>query len=114
VYARLGDTLRAAAMVDIGDETTDIRRHRIDSLRHQVQDTLPGLNLDGAQAWAGLRPATPASKPIIGAAPMARNLWLNIGHGALGFTLACGSAALLASLINGQPAAIDARPFAPT
>jgi D-amino-acid dehydrogenase len=52
--------------------------------------------------WAGLRPATPNSAPIIGATRYA-NLWLNVGHGPLGFTFACGTASLLADLMQGKP-----------
>ncbi len=111
VYARLGDTLRIAAMVDIGDETIALRPDRLDGLKRQVMDTFPALDLSGATPWAGLRPATPQSKPIISACPQADNLWLNVGHGALGFTLACGSAALLTALINRQPTPIDPTPF---
>jgi D-amino-acid dehydrogenase len=51
-------------------------------------------------AWAGLRPATPSSAPIIGATPLG-NLWLNVGHGPLGFTFACGSASILADVMRG-------------
>jgi len=58
--------------------------------------------------WAGLRPATPDSAPIIGRTPYP-NLWLNVGHGPLGFTFACGTASLLADLMRGKTA-----PFALT
>ncbi|RUN03868.1 FAD-dependent oxidoreductase, partial [Burkholderia mallei] len=61
--------------------------------------------------WCGHRPATPDGKPLIGATPF-RNLWLNTGHGALGFTLACGSARVLADLIAGRPPALDTRAYA--
>jgi len=92
VYARLGQQLRVAAMVDIVgyDETVDAGRLR--SMRRLAGETLPGA-ADYGQAveWAGMRPATPTGVPIIGATAY-RNLWLNLGHGALGFTLACGSA----------------------
>ena len=98
-------------MVDIGDETIALRPDRLDGLKRQVMDTFPALDLSGATPWAGLRPATPQSKPIISACPQADNLWLNVGHGALGFTLACGSAALLTALINRQPTPIDPTPF---
>ena len=55
--------------------------------------------------WCGLRPATPSSQPYIGRTRL-NNLWLNTGHGTLGWTLSCGSGAALADLISGkQPAA---------
>lgn len=100
VYARLGQQLRVAAMVDIVgyDETVDAGRLR--SMRRLASETLPGA-ADYGQAveWAGMRPATPTGVPIIGAT-MYRNLWLNLGHGALGFTLACGSGERLARLMG--------------
>lgn len=111
VYARIGNSLRAAAMVDIGDETTDIRPDRIRSLAQQVKETFPGLEVDQAEPWAGLRPATPSGKPIVDRTPDSTNLWLNVGHGALGFTLACATATLLADKISGRPTRIESRPF---
>ncbi|AZL73142.1 D-amino acid dehydrogenase [Pseudomonas oryziphila] len=100
VYARLDQQLRVAAMVDIVgyDETVDAARLR--SMRRLAGETLPGA-ADYGQAveWAGMRPATPTGVPIIGAT-MYRNLWLNLGHGALGFTLACGSGERLARLMG--------------
>ncbi|MFC4274470.1 D-amino acid dehydrogenase [Achromobacter aloeverae] len=113
VYARMGKTLRIAAMVDIGSADAAIDPRRIDLLKRQVAEVFPRLDLDAATAWAGLRPATPGSKPIIGASRAARNLWLNLGQGALGFTLACGSAALLTAQMAGVPTPIDAAPFLP-
>ncbi|MFZ5934239.1 amino acid dehydrogenase [Pseudomonas putida] len=99
VYARLDQQLRVAAMVDIVgyDETVDARR--LDSMRRQALETLPrAADYAGAVEWAGMRPATPTGVPIVGACAY-RNLWLNLGHGALGFTLACGSGERLARLL---------------
>jgi D-amino-acid dehydrogenase len=113
VYARIGRVLRIAAMVDIGSRDAKIDPARIALLKQQVHALFPHLDLDRAVAWAGLRPATPTGKPIIGKSPAADNLWVNVGQGALGFTLACGSAALLTSLIAGTSTPIDAAPFEP-
>ncbi|ALM86895.1 D-amino acid dehydrogenase [Bordetella sp. N] len=113
VYARMGKTLRIAAMVDIGSVDAEIDPRRIALLKQQVAEIFPRLDLDAAVAWAGLRPATPGSKPIIGPSRAAQNLWLNVGQGALGFTLACGSAALLTAQMAGLPTPIDATPFLP-
>lgn len=110
VYARLGDTLRAAAMVDIGRGTAKGEARRLNQLRRQISAAFPSLPLESATSWTGLRPATPQGKPIIGRAG-GRNMWINSGHGALGFTLACGSARLLADLIGGRLPAIDPKPF---
>jgi D-amino-acid dehydrogenase len=60
--------------------------------------------------WAGLRPATPSSLPIIGATPF-HNVLLNVGHGALGFTLAMGSARLLERELSGTSDPAVAAPF---
>jgi len=113
VYARVGRMLRIAAMVDIGSQDADIDPPRIDLLKRQVREAFPHLDLGQAVPWAGLRPATPTGKPLIGASRVADNLWLNIGQGALGFTLACGSAALLTAQLSGLELPIDAAPFRP-
>jgi len=60
--------------------------------------------------WAGFRPATPTGLPLIGPSPIP-GLFLNTGHGSLGWTLACGSAALLAAQIDGDPPPIDPAPY---
>lgn len=100
VYARLGDTLRVAAMVDIGAEDRSLTSARLTALRHLVRRTLPGLNPNNLpdSPWTGLRPATPTGVPIIGHSRY-ENLLFNVGHGALGFTLAAGSAARITKLI---------------
>ena len=106
VYTRLDQQLRVAAMVDIGSDNTQLDAGRIASLRQQAQASFPAAgNFQQAKAWAGLRPATPEGTPIIGASSI-NNLWLNIGHGSLGFTLACGSAQVLANLINNEASPI--------
>jgi D-amino-acid dehydrogenase len=103
LYARIGDKLRVAAMVDMVGEDLSIDRRRVDSLIRQVRDTMPrAADYTQIDEWAGLRPATPTSSPIIGATRYA-NLWLNVGHGPLGFTFACGTASLLADLMQGKP-----------
>jgi D-amino-acid dehydrogenase len=113
VYARVGDVLRIAAMVDIGAPDSSIDAARIALLKRQVGEAFPQMDLAGAEPWAGLRPATPDGKPLIGRSRAAENLWLNLGQGGLGFTLACGSAALLTAQIAGLPTPIDAAPFLP-
>jgi D-amino-acid dehydrogenase len=110
VYAPLGQSLRVAAMVDMGTGDDRIDPLRIDLLKKQVRETFPELELANATPWAGLRPATALSKPIIDVTRW-RNLWLNVGHGALGFTLACGSGRALASLVCGEQPEIDLLPF---
>jgi D-amino-acid dehydrogenase len=97
VYARLGDRLRVAGMADLEGYSREPDPARLATLRAETAAFLPKVAADQGEVseWTGLRPATPRGTPIIGPTPF-RNLWLNLGHGALGFTLAAGSAALLA------------------
>ncbi|MDQ0737325.1 D-amino-acid dehydrogenase [Pseudomonas sp. W4I3] len=113
VYARIGEQLRVAAMVDIVGFDAGLEPKRLALIKRQALDTFP-LAGDYAHAleWAGMRPATPTGVPLIGASRY-RNLWLNLGHGALGFTLACGSGQLLAELIDQRAPSIDLQGLAP-
>jgi D-amino-acid dehydrogenase len=109
LYARIGDQLRVAAMADIVGEDVRIDEKRVAGLKRQVRETMPhAADYERTTEWAGLRPATPSSAPIIGASPL-KNLWLNVGQGPLGFTFACGSARILADLMQGKapPFALD-------
>lgn len=107
LYARIGDDLRVAAMVDMVGEDVSLDARRIAGLTRQVRDTMPhAADYTRISPWAGLRPATPSSAPIIGATPQA-NLWLNVGQGPLGFTFACGSASLLADAMQGKAPPFD-------
>ena len=113
VYARIGEQLRVAAMVDIVGFDTGLEPKRLALIKRQASETFP-LAGDYSQAieWAGMRPATPSGVPLIGAS-VYRNLWLNLGHGALGFTLACGSGQVLAELIGQHRPSIDMQGLAP-
>lgn len=107
LYARIGSDLRVAAMVDMVGEDTSINPARIASLVRMARTTMPNAaDYEALTPWAGLRPATPGGAPIIGASGLS-NLWLNVGHGALGFTFACGSAAILARLLQGDRPPFD-------
>jgi D-amino-acid dehydrogenase len=109
LYARIGTDLRIAAMVDMVGEDASPDPCRVAALTRLVRDTMPhGADYDRADAWAGLRPATPNSAPLLGPTRHG-NLWLNVGHGPLGFTFACGTAAILADLLRGNapPFALD-------
>jgi D-amino-acid dehydrogenase len=89
-------------MVDLVGENEAIDPRRIAALHRAVRELFPQA-ADYAQAtpWAGLRPATPSGAPILGASPVA-GLWLNVGHGALGFTFSFASARILAELVSGR------------
>ena len=107
VYARIGSSLRVAAMVDLVGDDERIDPARMASLRRTVMATFPQAADYGlASEWAGLRPSTPSGAPILGAAGV-RNLWLNVGHGALGFTFSFGTANIVAELVAGRASPID-------
>jgi D-amino-acid dehydrogenase len=101
VFARLGDRLRVAGMAELVGEDLQIPQDRIATLRASTEAVFPGCAAaPDASAWAGLRPATPTGLPIVGRqAGGPANLWVNSGHGALGFTLAFGTAARLCEAI---------------
>lgn len=109
LYARIGGDLRVAAMVDMVGEDASVDEKRVAGLLRQVKETMPrAADYDKVTTWAGLRPATPSSAPVIGASRYS-NLWMNTGHGPLGFTFACGTAAIVADLMQGKapPFALD-------
>lgn len=118
VYARLGNRLRVAGRVELVGMKPEILQKAIEELTHAVAETFPTCadwSGDAAQGaalspWAGFRPATPTGLPIIGASPVG-NLYLNVGHGSLGWTLACGSAALLEQQIAGRATSIESSCF---
>lgn len=107
VYTRLGERLRVAGMADIGGYDTSIPKARIASMAGAAKTLFPGLGETAdLKPWAGLRPKTPDSVPLIGATPYA-NLYLNTGHGFLGWTMACGSGRMIADLVGGKEPGID-------
>lgn len=111
VYARLGDTLRVAGFAELCGIDRRLDPRRSQALCDAVRATFPqACAFDDPQPWVGLRPATSSGRPWVGATRWP-GLWLNAGHGSLGLTLACGSAALLADLIGGRAPAIDPSPF---
>ncbi|CAG2132953.1 D-amino acid dehydrogenase [Cupriavidus campinensis] len=114
VYARIGNTLRVAGMADLVRGGPTIDRERAQTLVAQTRAVFGGVangaGLDALQPWAGLRPATPDGLPLVGPSRLP-GLWLNLGHGALGFTLAMGSAGLLADQLAGRAPAIGAEDF---
>ena len=106
LYARIGGQLRVAAMVDLVGEDTRLDPHRLAALQRNVRETFPrAADYDRAVPWAGLRPATPSGAPMLGETPL-QGLWLNVGHGALGFTFSFGSARIVADLVSGKPSPI--------
>lgn len=105
---RLGDRIRVGGMAELSGFNRALSPRREETLLHSLNDLFPGAAVQGAATnfWSGLRPMTPDSTPIIGATRLP-NLFLNAGHGTLGWTMACGSGRLIASLIGGTPPPID-------
>jgi D-amino-acid dehydrogenase len=102
VLSRLGNRLRIAGTAELNGYNTEINQVRCEAIVKRIQDLFPDAG-DASQAtfWAGLRPATPSNIPLIGTTKYP-NLFLNTGHGTLGWTLACGSGRILADIIGGR------------
>ncbi|HEY1288382.1 MAG TPA: D-amino acid dehydrogenase [Burkholderiales bacterium] len=102
VISRLGNRLRAAGTAELAGYDTAVSRVRCAAIARRVVSLFPALrSVLAYESWAGLRPATPANVPIVGRTRLS-NLFLNTGHGTLGWTLACGSGAALADLVSGR------------
>ena len=107
VYSRLGDRMRVAGTAEFAgfDSTLTEDRARV-ILGHAQQQFPNGGDFTKATFWTGLRPLTPDGVPVLGRSRYA-NLYLNTGHGTLGWTLAAGSGQVVADLIGGQTPALD-------
>ena len=102
VISRLGNRLRAAGTAELTGYDTTLNSARCAAIARRIRDLFPALgSVTTVENWTGLRPATPNNVPVIGKTRF-RNLYLNTGHGTLGWTLACGSGAVLADLISGR------------
>ena len=102
VYSRLGDRLRVAGTAEFAGYNTAVRPERIKPIVRAVKELFPKCEYDAPLSeWACLRPTTPDGPPIIGQTPFS-NLYLNTGHGTLGWTQAAGSATLIADIIEGH------------
>ena len=109
VFARLGQHLRIAGTAEFNGYNIELNEARCQALIRRTQALFPQLNPAGEpEFWCGLRPATPSSVPLIGRTKIS-NLFLNTGHGTLGWTMACGSGQALADIINGKEPAIPLR-----
>ncbi len=104
---RLGDRIRVGGTAELAGFSHRLRTARRRTLEHSLLDLFPGAgDVSQASFWTGLRPMTPDGPPVIGRAKY-ENLWLNTGHGTLGWTMACGSGALIADLISGRKPNIE-------
>ncbi|MBI3778252.1 MAG: D-amino acid dehydrogenase [Gammaproteobacteria bacterium] len=107
VVTRLGNKLRGAGTAELAGYDLSLRPSRCDTIKHVVNDLFPDAgDLSRAQYWCGLRPMTPDNPPVIGTTPY-KNLFLNTGHGTLGWTMACGSGKTIADLVSGGKPEID-------
>ncbi|MBJ9974595.1 D-amino acid dehydrogenase [Pseudomonas sp. S75] len=105
---RFDDRIRVGGMAEIAGFDLSLNPSRRETLEMIVNDLYPrGGDLSQASFWTGLRPATPDGTPIVGATAL-NNLYLNTGHGTLGWTMACGSGRLLADLIARRTPQISA------
>lgn len=112
VVSRLGNRLRAAGQAEVAGYDRTVEPDRAQSVLAAVRALFPALGEDlEPEFWCGLRPMTPDGVPVLGRAPDRDNLYLNTGHGTLGWTLAMGSAALLAELISGSEPSVDPENF---
>ncbi|MBB5498293.1 D-amino acid dehydrogenase [Paraburkholderia sp. MM5384-R2] len=105
---RFDDRIRVGGMAEIVGFDKSLRQARRETLELSVNDLFPGGgDTSKATFWSGLRPMTPDGTPIVGRTPVP-NLFLNTGHGTLGWTMSCGSGQLLADLMSGKQPAIRA------
>jgi len=116
VMSRLGDKLRVAGTAEFNGYNMDLNMTRCKAITERVQQIFPkGIIASSAKYWTGLRPMTPSNVPLIGRAHLGQvrhgsqnsaatfdNLWLNTGHGTLGWTHACGSAKAISLLIQNE------------
>ena len=99
---RLGDTIRVAGIAHLTDYNSSLREKSLHSLKEGLDNLFPhaAKKTNDIKFWAGFRPSTPDSTPIIGKTPYS-NLYLNTGHGTLGWTMSLGSGKLLANIVSG-------------
>ncbi|QGH63453.1 D-amino acid dehydrogenase [Serratia proteamaculans] len=103
---RFDQRIRVGGMAEIVGFNTQLEQKRRETLEMVVRDLYPnGGRVEDATFWTGLRPMTPDGTPIVGKTSL-KNLFLNTGHGTLGWTMACGSGQLLSDLISGITPAI--------
>lgn len=107
VFSRLGDRLRIAGTAELNGYDRDLNRVRCEAIVRRVEELFPGAgDSSQAQFWTGLRPATPSNVPIIGRSKLP-NLFLNTGHGTLGWTHSCGSGKSIARIVSGLAPEVD-------
>ena len=107
VFTRLGDRLRVAGTAELAGYNLDLNRVRCEALTRRARDWFgDAIDAKHPEYWTGLRPATPSNVPIIGRTRY-RNLYLNTGHGTLGWTMSCGSGKAVADLVSGRKPEVE-------
>ena len=107
VFSRLGNRMRIAGTAELDGYSTSLSLIRTEALVRRARELFPGAaDYDNPIYWTGLRPATPSNCPLIGRTRMS-NLFLNTGHGTLGWTEGCGSGRALADLVAGKVPEVD-------
>ncbi|SBS35301.1 D-amino acid dehydrogenase small subunit [Marinomonas spartinae] len=106
---RLGGRIRAAGTAELNGYNLDLPKVRTETITHVVKDLFnQGCDLSQADYWTGLRPMTPDGTPVVGRSGV-DGLYLNTGHGTLGWTMSCGSAAVIADIMSGDQTEIDSQ-----
>ena len=120
VVSRLGDRLRVAGTCELNGYTRELNTTRCEAITRRTRELFPhACDYDNPSYWTGLRPLTPSNVPYIGKTKFS-NLFLNTGHGTLGWTMGCGSGRAIADIVSGRTPELDfaftgmARPVRPT
>ncbi|MDF3035964.1 MAG: binding domain protein, partial [Paucimonas sp.] len=107
VVSRLGDRLRVAGTCELNGYTRELNTTRCEAITRRTQELFPdACDYDNPVYWSGLRPLTPSNVPYIGKTKF-RNLFLNTGHGTLGWTMGCGSGRAIADIVSGRIPEVD-------
>jgi D-amino-acid dehydrogenase len=107
VVSRLGDRLRVAGTCELNGYTRELNTTRCEAITRRTRELFPdGCDYDNPVYWTGLRPMTPSNVPYIGKTRIG-NLFLNTGHGTLGWTMGCGSGRAIAEIVSGRRPEVD-------
>lgn len=107
VVSRLGDRLRVAGTCELNGYTRDLNTTRCEAITRRTRELFPNAcDYDNPVYWTGLRPLTPSNVPYIGKTKFS-NLFLNTGHGTLGWTMGCGSGRAIADIVSGRLPEVD-------
>ncbi|MDP3844631.1 MAG: D-amino acid dehydrogenase [Oxalobacteraceae bacterium] len=107
VVSRLGDRLRVAGTCELNGYTRELNSTRCEAITRRTRELFPNAcDYDNPTYWTGLRPLTPSNIPYIGKTKIG-NLYLNTGHGTLGWTMGCGSGRALADIVSGRQPELD-------